>query len=309
MFHVLLYYKIINIQHPEVLVKLHREVCSALQLKGRILIGEDGINGTVGGSKESIDLYKAYMNRHRTFANIDFKQSSSDVNPFPKLSVKARKEVITTNGRETFRLENTAKYVDRDTFHQWLVNGEDMVLVDMRNDYEWEIGRFVGAAKPPMKYFRDLKDTIAWYDAYKDKKVVTYCTGGIRCVPATAMLIAHGFDPQKIYQLEGGIVKYAEKYGNEGFYEGKCFVFDDRIAVPVNTTSGAAIVGNCLLCRAACDSYRNCANKFCNRLFIGCESCTATYGNTCGEECHTIIREPQNMRPPRGVYAQEHRNK
>ena len=143
-----------------------------------------------------------------------------------------------------------------------------MVILDMRNDYEWEIGRFVGAVRPPMRFFRELKDHMDFYDQFKDKKIVMFCTGGIRCEPASAQFIARGFDPKNIYQLEGGIVKYAEKYGNEGFYEGKCYVFDERIAVPVNTSETAVVVGKCHHCQATEDTYRNCANKFCNLHFV-----------------------------------------
>lgn len=298
MYHVLLYYKLIHINNPEKEVQLHKEVCGALQLKGRILIGDYGINGTVGGTKESIELYKQYMNGHRLFKKIDFKESTSDFNPFPKLQVRTRQEIITTGAKECLNLGKKAQYVDRDTFHEWLKNGEDMVLLDMRNDYEWDIGRFVGAIKPQMKYFRDVVNAIEWYKKnYLGKKIVTFCTGGIRCEPATALLIEHGFDQKNIYQLEGGIVKYAEKYGNEGFFEGKCFVFDDRIAIPVDTTKNAKTVGVCSLCNIPCDLFRNCAHKWCNKLFLGCDACIKQFDHTCSTACQEIVLDPSQRRP------------
>lgn len=300
MYHVLLYYKLVPLKHAKKEVEYQREVCTALGLKGRILIGKDGINGTVGGSKESIKLYKAYMDQHGKFKNIDWKESTSEVDPFPKLRVRFRPEIITTDDRNNFNLAARAKHVDRDTFHQWLVNGEDLVLLDMRNDYEWQIGRFVGAVCPPMHNFYELKHHLDWYkEKFNGKKIVTYCTGGIRCEPATAMLLAHGFDADNIYQLDGGIVKYAEKYGNEGFYEGKCYVFDERIAVPVNTSETAVIVGKCHHCSATEDTYRNCANKFCNLHFVACDSCNDEHRNTCSKECEEKICEPANVRPLR----------
>lgn len=307
MHHVLLYYKLIKIDNPDKEVRFHKEVCRALQLKGRILIGIHGINGTLSGAKEQIELYKQYMNEHRLFKKIDFKESTSDFEPFPKLQVRVRKEIITTDA-ETLDFGKKAKYVDRDTFHQWLKSGEDMVLLDMRNEYEWEIGRFVGAIKPPMKYFRDLVDNLDWYKKnFAGKKIVTFCTGGIRCEPATALLVQHGFDPKNIYQLHGGIVKYAEKYGDEGFYEGKCFVFDDRMAVPIDTTENAKIIGNCALCDASCDLFRNCMNRECNKLFIGCDTCMEAYDQACGDECKTIIQDESFKRPAHA--GQVHRNK
>lgn len=314
MYNVLLYYKIVKVQHPETAVKMHKEICKALGIKGRVLIGADGINGTVAGSKMQTDLYQAYMNVTKPFEKIDFKESSSPEMPFPKMSVKVRPEIITTDDRENFNICENGRHVDRDTFHQWLVNKEDMVLLDMRNDYEWEIGRFVGSVRPPMKYFRDLKDTMDFYEQYKGKKIVMFCTGGIRCEPASAMFLAHGFDRDQIFQLEGGIVKYAEKYGDEGFYEGKCFVFDDRLAVEIDTSENAKIIGNCTLCETSCDTYRNCINRNCNMLFLGCEECMMKMEDTCSDECKTVISDPNEKRSYRAnhVFAKNkvlHRNK
>jgi UPF0176 protein len=303
MYHVLLFYKFTRIQHPETQIKLHKEVCLALGLKGRVLMNEQGVNGTVGGSVESIELYKKYMNKHRIFSGIDWKQGKSIVSPFPKMQVKYRKEIITTEEKESINLCLTGKHIDRDTFHSWLVRGEDMVLLDMRNDYEWEIGRFVGSVRPPMKYFRDLKDNMKFYNRFKDKKIVMFCTGGIRCEPATAYFIAKGFDPKNIYQLEGGIVKYAEKYADRGYYEGKCFVFDDRMAIDIDSR----VVGRCLHCNYANDTYRNCLNRHCNKLFIGCDDCTDKFENTCSKDCQTITKDPTQMRPKAPNHL--HRNK
>lgn len=310
MYSVLLYYKFVRIDNPEKEVELHKEVCEALQLKGRILMNQGGINGTVGGAKESIDLYRAYMNAHRLFRNIDFKESASQIEPFPRLQVRAREEIITTGAKEMLTGCSRAKHLDCDTLHEWLVRGEDIVILDMRNDYEWEIGRFVNSVRPPMKYFRELKENMDFYTQFLGKKIVMFCTGGIRCEPASAYFIAHGFDPQLVYQLEGGIVKYAEKYGNDGYYEGKCFVFDERMAVPVNTTPNAVVVGRCIHCQANTDVYRNCANKYCNRLFLACDACAGEKQNTCGDNCIEVIKDDTKLRPPHANDVRIlHRNK
>ncbi|PIY92871.1 MAG: rhodanese domain-containing protein, partial [Candidatus Magasanikbacteria bacterium CG_4_10_14_0_8_um_filter_42_12] len=239
MYQTLLYYKIEHIKYPESEMKKHLEVCKALQLKGRILLSKDGINGNIGGTLESVCLYRAYMDAHNTFKHIDFKQHDSEIMPFPRLSIKVRDEIVTTEAREDIDWKNRGQYVGRDTFHEWLKAGEEMVIIDMRNDYEWAIGHFKNAVKPPVKYFREIKNTMEYYEQFKDKKIVMYCTGGIRCEPATALFVKYGFDKKNVYHLEGGIVKYAEKYGNEGFFEGKCFTFDDRIAIAINTTDTA----------------------------------------------------------------------
>ncbi len=297
MYHVLLYYKIVSIQHPDSEVKLHREVTTALGLTGRILISKDGVNGTVGGSKASIDLYRAYMNQHRIFKKIDFKESTSEVLPFPKMQIRAREEIITTGSLQKIDWSKRGNHVNRETFHQWLQNGEEMILLDMRNDYEWEIGRFKTSIKPPMKYFRDLESSMEFYEQFKGKKIVMFCTGGIRCEPASALFLHYGFDQKNVYQLEGGIVKYAEKYGDAGFYEGKCFVFDDRLALSFGTDEVMGITSSCLHCAQKTDSYRNCANKHCNKLFIACDACNDTLNNTCSSDCQAMALDPANVRP------------
>lgn len=299
MYIVLLFYKLRKISHPDHEVKKHKEVCKALGLRGRVLIDDRGINGTVAGDERVIALYKDYMNKHRLFTNIDFKESESTFMPFPRLQVKKRKEMIATHAKEDIDLGNRGKHINRDTFHKWLKQDEDIVIIDMRNDYEWEVGRFKGAIKPPVNKFYELKDHMDYYEKYKDKKVVMYCTGGIRCEPASAYFIKHGFDKENLYQLEGGIVKYGEKYGDEGFFEGKCFVFDDRITVPVNRTDTAVVVGTCYLCDTPCDMYRNCMNKHCNRLYLCCDECSEKMHTTCQESCKQAIRDTDNIRSPR----------
>jgi UPF0176 protein len=184
--------------------------------------------------------------------------------------------------------------------HDWFARGEEFVLLDMRNDYEWEIGRFVGSIKPPMKYFRDLKDCMDFYEQFKGKKIVMFCTGGIRCEPASAMFLSAGFERDNLFQLDGGIVKYAEKYGDDGYYEGKCFVFDDRIAVPVNTSSTAVVTGRCIHCDVLSDVYRNCAYAECNKLFLACDGCDEQLTGTCGVLCQDAIQKnTSDIRPPR----------
>lgn len=298
MYYTLLYYKIVAIKKPERETELHTEVCKALGLKGRILISDYGINGNIGGTRESIELYQHYMDQHRLFHTIDWKRHTSDVLPFPKLRVRYRDEIITTEAKDKIDWNRRGKHVDRDTFHQWLVNGEEMVIIDMRNDYEWAIGRFKDSIKPPVAYFRELKDSMNFYDQFKGKKIVMYCTGGIRCEPASALFAAYGFDPEYVYQLEGGIVKYAEKYGNDGFFEGKCFTFDDRMVFTVNTGSSAVVVGECALCGVSCDTYRNCAYRECNLLYIGCDDCVSRLDHTCCTECQSVVRTDRTMRRP-----------
>ncbi len=308
MYQAILYYKICSIANPQAEEAVQLKLCQSLNLKGRILISKDGINGTLGGRSEDIAQYVAYCNTHAEISDIDFKFDGVVSVPFTKLRVRARPETVATGALGQYDMTNRARHISIDTFHQWFLNKEDMVVLDMRNDYEWDIGRFKNSVRPPMKYFRDLKENLEFYKQYQDKKVVTFCTGGIRCELATPQLFAAGFKPENVYQLDGGIIKYAQTYGNDGFFEGKCFVFDDRIAIPVNTTAQAVIIGQCSHCRTTNDIYRNCRNAVCNKLFIACDACHAAFSGTCSEECQNIIADPSCIRPER-IKVPLHRNK
>lgn len=295
MYKVLLYYKLkkVTTEYAKQFVLEHREVCRALQLKGRILVNEYGMNGTVGGSEESIKLFMQYMDKHPKYKGIDWKMSDSEMEPFPRMKVRYRNEIITSGAKAIVENFTGAKHVNRDTFHKWLVDGEDMIIIDMRNDYEWEVGRFKNAIRPPVRYFREIKENMDYYEKFKDHKVVMYCTGGIRCEPATAYFIHMGYDPKNIFQLEGGIVKYAEKYGNEGYFEGKCFVFDNRLLVDINTSKTAEVVGKCYVCESPSESFINCANLDCNKLMIECNDCQEKLDSCCSEACKTYCAENQ----------------
>lgn len=307
MYKVLLYYNFTHLEDPREVVANHTEVCKALQLKGRILINEQGVNGTVGGKPHMIEKYKEYMDKHEQFAGTDFKISQANNNPFPKLSVKQRKELVTTEAKSDIDLCQRVQHIKPKTLHLWLQQEQDnLTLLDMRNDYEWRIGRLKDAVRPPMKYFRDLKDHIGFYEQFKGDKIVLFCTGGIRCEPASALLVEHGFDPDNLYQLEGGIMKYVDKYGSDGFYIGDCFVFDDRVSIEVD----GEVLSECDICGEESKQYRNCRNKYCNKLFIGCDSCMHEMDNTCSKKCSRYIQNSDNKRPKSPNHLEiNHRNK
>lgn len=287
MYKVLLYYNFTEIDNPQSVVEKHNEVCKALQLKGRILINAQGINGTVGGKTEMIEKYQEYMNGHELFSETDFKESEAGANPFPRLEVKQRSELVTTEAKEDIDLCQRVQHIKPKTLHLWLQQDqENVTLLDMRNDYEWRIGRFKGAVRLPMKYFRDLKNNIEFYEQFKEDKIVLFCTGGIRCEPASALLVEYGFDPENLYQLEGGIMKYVDKYGSDGFYVGDCFVFDDRVSIEVDDK----VLSECDVCGSSCKTYQDCQNDNCNKLFIGCNACMEKLNNTCSRKCFQFIQ-------------------
>ena len=273
---VLLYYKFIDINDSKFEARQHKLVCKGIGLKGRIIIGDEGINGTVAGNRSQLREYVEYMNAHPLFNGIVFKRSAAAKMPFPKMIVKYRAEIVTLGKKVD--LKKTGKYLKPEQMHELFEKGEDMVVVDMRNNYEWEVGRFDGAIQPDTVRFFELPEKVKNLKIDKNKKVVTYCTGGIRCEKATALLAEEGFTD--VYQLEGGIVKYLEKYP-DGHFKGKNFVFDERMTTNSDTESGKVVLGKCAHCKKASDRYIDCAKPDCHQLFICCKDCDKQHKGLC----------------------------
>lgn len=270
---VLLYYKYVHLPDPEAERVAQRELCERLGLKGRILLAEEGINGTVAGSPDATQAYIAAMNEHPQFSGIEYKQDTAEGMPFPRLRIKVRPEIVTLG--VPIDPADTARRLTPAQFHE-LIQDPNVVLFDARNDYESAIGRFRGAVTPDITLFKELPDVLDQYDELKDKTVVTYCTGGIRCEKASALMKQRGF--KDIYQLDGGIIKYAQAYP-EGNFEGECFVFDERMSVAF--TDQPARLGACHFCAGATNTYRNCANPECNDLILVCSGCEAAGRKLC----------------------------
>ncbi len=273
---VLLYYKYVPLPDPAAVADAQRELCRRLGILGRILIGAEGINGTCCGTPEAIAEYKAATLAHPLLSDIAFKESSAETQPFFKLIVRLRPEVVAL--KTQVDLKNTGKRMSPEELHTTLENGEDVVLIDMRNDYEAHIGKFKDAVVLPMHNFRDLPDMMPHLEQYKDKKVITYCTGGIRCEKASALLNEHGF--KDVSQLEGGIVTYAEKFP-DGYFEGACFVFDERMALRYQGKNPRKILTKCTVCDQACDEYIDCTDIACHAMFICCGSCKEKNKGLC----------------------------
>lgn len=285
---ILLYYKYVLIQDPQKVVDAQKQLCKKLGLKGRILISSIGINGTVDGTIEATQAYIDEMNNDKLFSGIDFKESIVDgaYNYFPKLSVRAREEVVKLGVNDSYIVpENTGVYLTPDQTHQFLAQrNEDVVILDTRNDVEWAVGAFEDALKPEIQNFRELPEYIDQnLDQFKDKKVLMYCTGGVRCELATAYMKMKGV-AKEVYQIKGGIHRYVEQYP-DGFFRGKNYVFDGRVTVKVNDD----ILGNCHLCAQPEDRYTNCINALCNYHFITCDGCLEAFNNTCSAECKKLV--------------------
>jgi len=278
-FEIILFYKYIYLENPEEVAKWQRELQGRFQLKGRTIIAHEGINATVEGTKENIAGYLAEFLAEPIFANTHIKRSVGTGSAFPKTYVKVRKEIVTLGLGESCDINPnilTGKRLRPEKLHQWINSSQEFYIVDMRNAYEHLAGYFKGSIMPPLENFRDLPRFMDSIAHLKDKKVLTVCTGGVRCEKASGYLLSQGFTD--VYQLEGGIVSYMEKYPNENFV-GKLYVFDNRILMGFYTDDERhEIVGKCYLCQAASERYTNCLNNDCNRKVIACQACQGALG-------------------------------
>lgn len=288
-YEILLYYKYSHIEDPEAYAAAHRELCRKLELKGRIIIAEEGLNGTVSGLEEHCALYRKALDEDPLTSGIAWKIDPSEGHVFPKMSIKVREEVVTLGlGEENFSPEDlTATHLKPAEWRD-AMKEENIVLLDARNDYEWEVGRFEGAILPKLPSFRDFPKWIRDHrEELEGKKILTYCTGGIRCEKFSGFLLKQGL--KNVYQLEGGIVTYGKdpEVKGEG-YEGECYVFDERLTVPVNRTEGAKLISSCGRCGVPSIRYRNCLWMPCNAQFICCEECEGIFGKYCDPICKEV---------------------
>lgn len=286
-YRILLYYKYVLIDNPEEFTKQHLDYCKKLGVKGRIVVAREGINGTLSGTIEQTDAYMKHLRSDERFADIVFKIDEADKHAFSKIFVRHKVELVTF--RLNYELDpnvTTGHYLEPVDFYKTMVE-EDVVIVDARTDYEYDLGHFRNAIRPPLDSFKKFPEWVKEnLSDYKDKKVLTYCTGGIRCEKFTGLLLKEGF--KDVYQLHGGIVTYGKDEQVKGrLFDGKCYVFDERISVPINHTEEDVIVSKCLHCDTASDRYINCANMECNKQHFCCPECEKIHLQSCSEECKT----------------------
>lgn len=296
-YQVLLYYKYVEVIDPEKLRDEQRKLCERLHLKGRIIVAKEGINGTLEGLQENTEQYIVLMQQINSFADIVYKKSVGTGNSFPKLSVKVRPEIVTSEVQNLNPNVATGKYITAEELHQWFLSDKEFYIVDMRNDYEYASGYFEGSLLSDFAHFKELPNILPKLEKYKNKTIVTVCTGGVRCEKASGFLVTNGF--VDVYQLKDGIQTYMELYPNEHF-KGKLYVFDNRITIGFNTSDSAhEIVGKCVHCHRPSDSYVNCANDTCHKHYICCEDCrdTATGLAFCDEHCKEEYSKISFARP------------
>ena len=295
-YRVLLYYKYIPIADAEIFAQEHLNFCKELDLKGRILIADEGINGTVSGTVEQTNKYMEKMKEDPRFADMPYKIDEADKHAFKKMHVRFRPELV------TFRLENdidpleqTGNYLSPKEFFEQMQD-PDTVVIDARNDYEYDLGHFKGAVRPDIRSFKDLPNWIKENkEQFSDKKVLTYCTGGVRCEKFSGWLMDEGFED--VSQLHGGIITYGKDPEVKGeLWDGKCYVFDQRISVPVNQKEHV-IVGKDHFTGEPCERYVNCANPECNKQILCSEETEHQHLRGCCHECRIH---------PRNRYVKEH---
>lgn len=217
-FQILLYYKYVRIDDPTALMAAQRELCERLGLKGRILIAHEGINGTVEGTVAATEEYVRELFSDPRFSNIHMKRSIGTGSAFPKLRIKVRNEIVGTHfPAEIDPTQKTGAYISPEDLHGLIHGDEKIHIIDMRNDYEFNIGRFENSILPSLENSRDLAESVKEIESLKNEKIVTVCTGGVRCEKMSAYLLHKGFT--NVSQLSGGIVSYMEKYPNKDFKE------------------------------------------------------------------------------------------
>ncbi len=284
-FQILLFYKYTPIENPAQEMAIQKSVQEVLGFKGRSIVAGEGINATLEGTKENTEKYIEWMSTRKGFKNIHWKKSVGSGNSFPKLSIKVRKEIVSLhlpNEEDVNPNELTGIHLKPDQLRKWYEEGKEFHIVDMRNDYELEVGKFENTIFPGLENFRDLREKVKELDHLKDKPVLTVCTGGIRCEKASGYLRKEGF--KDVYQLDGGIVSYMEKYPGQNF-KGSLYVFDGRVVMNFDDPEKHEIIGKCYRCKDASERYVNCENLACHKHVILCEGCEESHGHFCSEKC------------------------
>lgn len=279
---ILLYYCYTHIEDPEAFREQHHLYCLANDILGRVIIAHEGLNGTISGTEEACERYMQELKADQRFAHTDFKVEPHDGHAFQKLHVRVKPEIVHSGLTHIKPQEKTGVHLEPADFKR-IKDSEDVVLLDVRSNYEHQLGKFKNALTLDMENFRDFPDKVKELESLKDKKIITYCTGGIKCEKASAFLLEQGFE--NVYQLHGGIIKYGLEAGGEDF-EGKCYVFDNRIAVDVNQVNPVT-VSVCYVCNTPCDRMINCANPVCNNHVAICEACGWQMDGACSVDCRT----------------------
>jgi len=274
---ILLFYAFTPLVDPEAVRLWQRDLGLSLGLGGRIILSKHGINGTVGGDVRAVKMYLRKTREYAPFRDIEVKWSEGTGDDFPRLSVRVREELVSFGAPDELTVDETGVVgggarLTPEQLHE-LVAEKEVTFFDGRNAFEAQIGHFKDAVIPPVSNTREFVAELdsGRYDHLKDRPVVTYCTGGVRCEVLSSLMISRGFS--EVYQLDGGIARYGEAYGDDGLWEGALYVFDKRMSVEFS--DHAAVVGTCVACGESSRHMQNCADPACRVQLVVCETCAA----------------------------------
>jgi UPF0176 protein len=274
---VILYYGFAPIADPDAVKLWQKTLCESLNIKGRILISPHGINGTLGGAMDDIKKYIKNTRQYPGFKKIDFKWSEGTGQDFPKLKVKVKNELVAFGNPGEIKVDENGVigggvYLRPEEVNKLVEErGDDVFFFDGRNAFEAKIGKFKNAVIPDVTTSHDFVKEIesGKYDHMKDKPVVTYCTGGIRCEILSVVMKNRGF--KEVYQVKGGIVRYGNTFGDDGLWEGSLYTFDDRLTI--DFSDHTKLIGQCAHCNGATKEFRNCQKAECHQLVLLCDAC------------------------------------
>jgi UPF0176 protein len=288
------FYRYFPIPDPKQLRDEWFEKLDKLKVFGRIYVAREGINAQVSVPRSNFEALKNYLHSNGQLGEVRLNIAiEDDGKSFWVLKIKAREKIVADGIQDpSFDMRNKGKYVDAAQFNQ-LTEDKDTLVVDMRNHYEFEVGHFGKAIEVPSDTFREqLPMTVEMLKEFKNRNIILYCTGGIRCEKAGAYLLHNGF--KNVYHLEGGIINYVNtirETGLENKFIGKNFVFDDRLGEKI----GEEVIARCHQCGKPADLHTNCKNEACHLLFIQCEDCAAKYDGCCCSACLDFIRLPADQ--------------
>uniref|UniRef100_A0A665V9L9 Thiosulfate sulfurtransferase/rhodanese-like domain-containing protein 2 n=1 Tax=Echeneis naucrates TaxID=173247 RepID=A0A665V9L9_ECHNA len=297
---VILYYHYCQLEDPHVICAWQKALCEKLHLTGKVRVATEGINGTVGGTTTATDIYIKAMCSQPLFKmdREDFKMSDGGADCFTDLRVGVYKEIVPMGvDPDVISYQSAGIHLEPEEFHKeveaLLAKGDlcnDTILLDCRNFYESKIGQFIQCLAPNIRKFSYFPDYVDQnLELFRDKKVLMYCTGGIRCERGSAYLRSKDVC-KEVYQLKGGIHKYLERFP-EGFYRGKLFVFDERYTISSNTD----VISECRYCSCPWDQYKLCSTRFCCQLVLSCHSCRQDGNTACCPTCQTKERDQRGV--------------
>jgi UPF0176 protein len=268
---VILFYKYVQIENPAAELQHQYLLCDMLGLTGRMIIAHEGVNATLEGKTADVEWYIEEMKSDPRFVDVHWKKSTGTGAAFPKLKIKVRPEIVSLHlDQDIDPNALKAQRISPEELKKWYASGKKFTVVDMRNDYEFKVGKFKDSIHPGLKNFRDLKEKISDLENLKDEIIIPVCTGGIRCEKASSFLVREGF--KNVYQLDGGIVSYMERFPAQEF-EGTLYTFDNRIVMDFDTPDIHQVVGQCDFCESKTEQFYNCQNPQCNLKVLACDAC------------------------------------